>query len=189
MNADYEKAIFVATLTTLVGTTLLYVLQKIPMQELQSHFLNGGTEMLPPIVILILAWAITGVTQQLGFSTFIGGLFGNALPPQLVPVIVFALGGLASYFMGSSWGTWALVMPLALSLAVTTGANVPLTVGAVLAGGSIGDNLSPLGETPVLTSAVMDIPVTGHVGYVLPYGLVAIGAATLLYVAIGYAMP
>ncbi|WP_245692391.1 Na+/H+ antiporter NhaC family protein [Sporomusa acidovorans] len=163
LSADYEKAIFVATFATLVATTLLYVLQKIPMKELQSYFLSGGTEMLPPIVILLLAWAITGVTQQLGFSTFIGGLLGNALPPQLVPVIVFALGGLASYFMGSSWGTWALVMPLALSLSVTTGANVPLTVGAVLAGGSIGDNLSPLGETPVLTSAIMDIPVTGHV--------------------------
>lgn len=189
LNADYEKAIFVATFATLVGTTLLYVLQKIPMKELQSHFLSGGIEMLPPIVILILAWAITGVTQELGFNTFIGGLLGTALPPQLIPVIVFALGGLASYFMGSSWGTWALVMPLAMSLAVTTGANVPLTVGAVLAGGSIGDNLSPLGETPVLTSAVMDIPVTGHVSYVLPYGLVAIGIATLLYVAVGYAMP
>lgn len=189
LNADYEKAIFVATFATLVGTTLLYVLQKIPMKELQSHFLSGGTEMLPPIVILILAWAITGVTQELGFNAFIGGLLGTALPPQLIPVIVFALGGLASYFMGSSWGTWALVMPLALSLAVTTGANVPLTVGAVLAGGSIGDNLSPLGETPVLTSAVMDIPVTSHVSYVLPYGLVAIGITTLLYVAVGYAMP
>jgi Na+/H+ antiporter NhaC len=76
-----------------------------------------------------------------------------------------------------------------MSLAVTTGANVPLTVGAVLAGGSIGDNLSPLGETPVLTSAIMDIPVTRHVGYVLPYGLAAIGIATLLYVVVGYAMP
>lgn len=188
LNADYEKAIFVATLATLVSTTLLYALQKIPMKELQSHFLSGGTEMLPPIVILTLAWALTGITQQLGFSPFIGSLLGNTLPPQLVPVIVFALGGLASYFMGSSWGTWALIMPLALSLAVTTGANVPLVVGAVLAGGSIGDNLSPLGETPVLTAAVMDIPVTSHISYVLPYGLVAIGTATLLYLALGYAL-
>ena len=188
LNADYEKAIFVATFATLVGTALFYALQKIPMKELQSHFLSGGTEMLPPIVILTLAWALTGITQQLGFSPFIGSLLGNTLPPQLVPVIVFALGGLASYFMGSSWGTWALIMPLGLSLAVTTGANVPLVVGAVLAGGSIGDNLSPLGETPVLTAAVMDIPVTSHISYVLPYGLVAIGTAALLYLALGYAL-
>jgi len=189
LNADYEKAIFVATFATLVGTTLLYVLQKIPMKELQSHFLSGGTEMLPPIVILIMAWAITGVTQGLGFNAFISGLLGTALPPQLIPVIVFALGGVASYFMGSSWGTWALFMPLAMSLAVTTGANLALTVGAVLAGGSIGDNLSPLGETPVLTAAVMDIPLPSHVSYVLPYGLAAITLATFGYLIAGYTMP
>jgi len=189
LNADYEKAIFVATLATLVGTTLLYVLQKIPMKELQSHFLSGGTEMLPPIVILIMAWAITGITQELGFNAFISGLLGTAMPPQLIPIIVFAIGGVASYFMGSSWGTWALVMPLAMSLAVITGANLALTVGAVLAGGSIGDSLSPLGETPVLTAAVMDIPVTSHVSYVLPYGLTAITLSTLGYLVAGYIIP
>ncbi|MDT8903396.1 Na+/H+ antiporter NhaC family protein [Anaeroselena agilis] len=187
MNADYEKAIFTATLATIVFTAVIYGIQRIPMKELQSHFLSGGTEMLPPIVILIFAWAITGVTQDLGFNSFIGNfLANNFISRPLVPLVVFAVAGLASYFMGSSWGTWALVMPMALSLAATTDANVSLTIGAVLAGGSIGDNLSPLGETPVLTAAVTDLPLTIHVNYVLPYGVVAIALSSMLYLIAGF---
>lgn len=187
MQADYEKSIFIATVVTLVFTALLYGVQKIPMGELQSHFLSGGTEMVPPIVILILAWAVAEVTQELGFNQFVSGLLQQTMiAAQLIPLAVFVIGGLASYFMGSSWGTWALVMPVGLSLAAATGAHIPLTVGAVLAGGSIGDNLSPLGETPVLTAAVTKMQVTSHVRYVLPYGLVAIAASLALYVCAGY---
>ncbi len=187
MSADYEKSIFVATFAIIVITVIFYVLQKIPMGELQSHFLSGGTEMLPPIVILVLAWGIAAVTQDLGFNTFVGVALGKAMiPVQFVPLAIFAIGALASYFMGSSWGTWALVMPVGLSLATATGASIPLTVGAVLAGGSIGDNLSPLGETPVLTAAITKMQVTSHVQYVLPYGLVAIAISVILFIFSGY---
>lgn len=95
------------------------------MKELQSHFIMGGTDLLPPVIVLILAWAIAGVTEDLGFKTFLTGLLGPALPAWLVPFIIFVIGGMASYFMGSSWGTWALVMPPALSVAVVTGASIP----------------------------------------------------------------
>lgn len=187
MNAEYEKSIFIATFITLVVTVILYVLQKVPMGELQSHFLSGGTEMLPPIVILIFAWGIAAVTQDLGFNTFVSTALGQAMiPVQFVPLVVFIIGALASYFMGSSWGTWALVMPVGLSLASVTGASIPLTVGAVLAGGSVGDNLSPLGETPVLTAAITEMQVTSHVRYVLPYGLVAIVISVALFIFSGY---
>lgn len=190
LNAEYEKAILVSSLATLVVTTVLYLVQKIPMKELQSHFLSGGTEMLPPIVILVLAWSISRVTQDIGFSAFITRILESSfLPAQLVPLVIFIIGATASYFMGSSWGTWALIMPLALSIAVTTGASIPLTVGAVLAGGSVGDNLSPLGETPVLTAAVMEMPITDHVRFMLPYGLVAVVMSAALYLVAGYSFP
>lgn len=186
MEADFGKVIFFSTLATLIFTAILYSIQKIPMAALESNFLAGGTEMLPPIVVLVLAWAITGITQDLGFNSFIKTLIGASFPSQLIPVTIFAIGGLSSYFMGSSWGTWALIMPLALSLTVTTGANLPLTIGAVLAGGSIGDNLSPLGETPVLTAATLGIPIAEHINYILPYGLIAIAVSLVLYLIAGY---
>lgn len=73
-------------------------------------------------------------------------------------------------------------MPLGLPLAVSTGASLPLTMGAVLAGGSIGDNVSPLGETPVLTSAITNVPILDHVQTTLPYASIVIGISTILFV-------
>lgn len=186
VDAQYEKAIFVATIATLVFTAIYYVLQKIPMKNIESSFLTGGVDLLPPIVILILAWAITDVTKDLGFVGFISELIKGSISYRFVPAAIFIVSGVASYFMGSSWGTWALIMPIAVSLVVSTGANLPLTIGAVLAGGSIGDNISPLGETPVTTASLLDIPIAKHVSYMLPYGLVAIAISAILYLIIGY---
>ncbi|KJS11840.1 MAG: hypothetical protein VR67_11680 [Peptococcaceae bacterium BRH_c8a] len=183
LNAEFEKAIFIATFATLVITALYYALQKIPMAEMESHFLSGGTELLPPIVVLILSWSLSSATQDLGFIEFVSETVGATIPKLFIPAAVFLIAGFTSYFIGSSWATWALMMPLGLPLAVSTGAGLPLTVGAVLAGGSIGDNVSPLGETPVLTSAITDIPILDHVQTTLPYAAVVIGLATVLFIA------
>lgn len=183
LNAEFEKAIFIATFATVVITALYYALQKIPMAEMESHFLSGGTELLPPIVVLILSWSLSSTTQDLGFIEFVTTTVGAAIPKLLIPAAVFLIGGFTSYFIGSSWATWALMMPLGLPLAVSTGASLPLTVGAVLAGGSIGDNVSPLGETPVLTSAIADVPILDHVQTTLPYAAIVISISTVLFIA------
>lgn len=185
MNAKFEEAIFIASFGTLIITSVFYVIQKIPLGEIESHFLKGGTELIPPIVVLLLSWSIAGVTEDLGFVKFITGTLGAAIPGYLIPVAVFLIAGATSYFVGSAWGTWALVMPLALPLTVATGGNLALAVGAVLAGGSIGDNISPLGETPVLTSTITDMSILQHVRSELPYGLAAIGISAVLYLGAG----
>lgn len=182
MNAEFEKAIFIATFATLIITALYYALQKIPMAEMESHFLKGGAEMLPPIVVLILSWSLSSATQDLGFVEFVSRTVGAAIPRLFIPVTIFLIAGVTSYFIGSSWATWALMMPLALPLAVNTGASLPLTMGAVLAGGSIGDNVSPLGETPVLTAAITEISILEHVQTTLPYAITVIIISTILFV-------
>ncbi len=188
INANYDESIFVATLATLVFTALLYAVQKIPMKKIESSFLTGGVDLLPPIVILILAWSIADVTRDLGFARFVGSFAQRSFSAGLIPLVIFIIGGLASYFMGSSWGTWALLMPVAIPLAATTGASLPLTVGAVLAGGSIGDNISPLGETPITTATLLDIPVVEHIRFVFPFGLVAVIVSVFAYLTLGYVM-
>ncbi len=182
MHAEFEKAIFIATFATVILTVIYYTLQKIPMAELETHFLSGGSELLPPIVVLILSWSLSSATKDLGFVELITKTVGTAIPPLFIPAAIFLIGGLTSYFIGSSWATWALIMPLGLPLAVSTGASLPLTMGAVLAGGSIGDNVSPLGETPVLTSAITDIPILEHVQTILPYAAIVITISTVLFI-------
>jgi len=186
MQARFEEAIFIASFVTLLITSIFYVIQKIPLGEIETHFLKGGTELIPPMAVLLLSWSIAGVTEDLGFAQFITRTLGVAVPGYLVPVVAFIIAGATSYFMGSAWGTWALVMPLALTLTAATGGNPALAVGAVLAGGSIGDNISPLGETPVLTSSITGMPIINHVRSAMPYGLVAIGVSLVLYLGVGF---
>lgn len=182
MNAEFEKAIFIASFATLLITSIYYRIQKVPLKEMESHFLSGGAELLPPIVVLILSWSLSSITKDLGFIDFVTKTAGAAIPKILVPAAIFLIGGCTSYFIGSSWATWALIMPLGLPLAVSSGADLSLTMGAILAGGSIGDNISPLGETPVLTAAITDVSIIDHVQTTLPYALIVVVLSALLFV-------
>lgn len=182
MNAEFEKSILLASTVTIVITSLFYVVQKIPLSEIESHFLSGGTEMIPPIVILILSWGLSSIIKDLGFVKFVTQAVGTAVPPVIIPAVLFLIACFASYFMGSAWGTWALVIPLAVPLAVTAHLNLPLTVAAVLSGGSLGDNASPLGETAVMSAAIADVPLMEHVRLQLPYSIAAIAVSTVLFV-------
>ena len=95
---------------------------------------------------------------------------------------IFLIGCAASYFMGSAWGTWALLMPIAVPLAITTQSNLPLVLGAVLAGGSLGDNASPLGETAILSSTIAEVPLMKHVKTILPYSIASIIISSILFI-------
>ena len=182
MNAEFEKSILLSGVVSIVLTSIFYVFQKIPMREIESHFLDGGNEMIPPIIVLILSWGLSSIVQDLGFTSFITNVVGSKIPAFLIPASIFLIGCAASYFMGSAWGTWALVMPIAQPLAVSTNSSIPLVIGAVLAGGSLGDNASPLGETAVLSATISDIPIMEHVKSQLPYSLSAVCISTVLFI-------
>lgn len=182
MNAEFEKSILLSAIISVVITTIFYLIQKIPMDEIESHFLSGGNEMMPPIIVLVLSWGLSSIIEDLGFVKFVTNNVGPQIPAVLIPVVIFLIGCAASYFMGSAWGTWALLMPIAIPLAVTSNSNLPLAIGAVLAGGSLGDNASPLGETAILSSTIAEVPLMRHVKTILPYSISSIIIAAVLFI-------
>lgn len=184
VNADFEKYIFISGLVSLVITSVFYMVQKIPLREIESHFLAGGNEMMPPIIVLILSWGLSSIFSDLGFSNFITDIVSTNIPDYLIPASIFLIGCFTSYFMGSAWGTWTLIIPIAVPLAILTNSSLALVIGAVLAGGSLGDNTSPLGETAILSSTISEIPLMEHVKSELPYCLVGVGISTVLFVLV-----
>ncbi len=139
--------------------------------------------MMPPIIVLVLSWGLSNIMESLGFVKFITNAIGPKVHAILIPVVIFLIGCAASYFMGSAWGTWALLMPIAIPLAVTTNSNLPLVIGAVLAGGSLGDNASPLGETAILSSTISDVPLMKHVKTILPYSIGSVVVSSILFIS------
>ena len=186
VNADFEKSIFVSATATVSITCVFYMFQKVPLREIESHFLSGGNEMMPPIVVLILSWGLSGIIGELGFVNFMTGIVASSIPKAFVPAVVYLIGCLTSYFMGSAWGSWALIMPIAVPLSITSGANLALVIGAVLAGGSLGDNASPLGETAILSATISDIPLIEHVKSQFPFSMAGVVISTVLFVVFAH---
>ncbi|TCO72311.1 Na+/H+ antiporter NhaC family protein [Marinisporobacter balticus] len=165
-------------------------MQKIPMKEIFSTGIQGIKGIIPAIIILGLAYSINTISKQLGSAQYIIEVTENWLTPALLPALVFFLSAFISFSTGTSWGTYAIMIPIAAPLAfqfsggeITT--LVFATVGAVAGGGVFGDHCSPLSDTTILSSFGAASDHIDHVKTQLPYASVAAGLGLVLYLIIG----
>ncbi|RBP96066.1 transporter (NhaC family) [Cytobacillus firmus] len=184
--ADATFVMLLAVFITLVLTFIFYIIRREKMNEILYHFYDGGNQMMEAISLLILIWALTMAAEDLGFSDFIGSSLGSFLPAFLTPAAIFVLGSVVGYFIGSSWGTWGLFMPLGITLAVSTGASIPLTVGAVFASGAFGALTSPLGDTTITTASILDMDLVDYARYKLKVSAIGGVIAAGLFIASGF---
>ncbi|THE11723.1 sodium:proton antiporter [Bacillus timonensis] len=180
--ADATFVMLLAVFITLIFTFVFYVIRKQKLHEIMYHFYDGGNQMMQAISLLILIWALTLSAEELGFSTFISSTLGSFLPGFLTPATIFIIGSVVGYFIGSSWGTWGLFMPLGIALALSTGASIPLTVGAVFASGAFGALTSPLGDTTITTASILDLDLVDYAQYKLKVSAIGGILATVLYI-------
>lgn len=149
-------------------------------REALAAYGQGMRTLLEAAAILIAAWAIKSVCDDLGTGLAIVALIGDALPVLLIPLTVFVLSGAIAFSTGTSWGTMALVLPIAAPLSATLSGD-PLVVlaslGAVLDGAIWGDHCSPISDTTVLSSTASGCPHLEHVRTQLPYATLAMVAA------------
>ncbi|MFC0273014.1 Na+/H+ antiporter NhaC family protein [Metabacillus herbersteinensis] len=180
-KADATFVMLLAVFLTLVLTFIFYLLRRQPMDELLYHFFDGGNELMQAIIMLVLVWALSLTAEDLGFSEFISSTLGTFLPAFMIPAIIFLIGSIVGYFIGSSWGTWGLFMPLGITLATATGASIPLTVGAVFASGTFGALTSPLGDTTITTASILEMTLVEYARYKLKISCIGGAIAIALY--------
>ncbi|MDA0281453.1 MAG: hypothetical protein O3C29_13630 [Proteobacteria bacterium] len=140
-------------------------------------FIKGAESMVYISIVLVLAWALGSVNADVHTADYIASLVGDSLPPMYFPMIVFVLGAIISLSTGSSYGTFAILMSIAVPVGFDLGASMYLTIAAVLSGGLFGDHVSPISDTTVLASAGAQCPHLDHVSTQAAYagvtGLVA----------------
>ncbi len=185
-KADSTFIMLLAIFITLVLTFVFYIFRKQPLDEILYHFFDGGNQMMQAIILLVLVWSLTLAAEDLGFTTFISATLGTFLPDYVIPAIIFLIGSAVGYFIGSSWGTWGLFMPLGMTLATATGASIPLTVGAVFASGSFGALTSPLGDTTITTASILEMPLVDYARYKLKIASIGCAIATVLYLVTAF---
>jgi Na+/H+ antiporter NhaC len=146
-------------------------------------------QMFLPALILVFAWMLNSVIKELGTAAYLVSLLSERLPAGWLPALVFLLSSVVSFSTGTSWGTMAIVMPLAIPLGAGLGglttdsgasAVMAATIGAVLAGAVFGDHCSPISDTTVVSAFSCDCDVMAHVRTQLPYALAAAAMAVVL---------
>ncbi|MEJ2338466.1 MAG: Na+/H+ antiporter NhaC family protein [Gemmatimonadales bacterium] len=168
-----------------VASVLTLGQRLLPVQELSRVSLHGAGGLTGMALVLLLAIALGAATVELGTGEFIAGLVAGRIPlPALLPIIFLAGAG-TSFATGSSWGTFAIMIPVAVPLAVSLGLPIAPFVAAVLSGGIFGDHCSPISDTTVISSLAAASDHIEHVRTQLPYALAAGGVAILAFAATG----
>ena len=160
-------------------------------RELADAAWRGAASMAPIATLLVLALAIGGVCGALGTGPFIAAGAAPLLTPALAAPVVFLTSGLIAFATGTSFGTFAIMIPLAVPLAAAmqldgAAVSLPLVVSAVLGGGVFGDHCSPISDTTVISSAAAGSDHIEHVRTQAPYALAAAGGAVVLYLLAGF---
>jgi Na+/H+ antiporter NhaC len=183
-SADSYRALLWASFSGAFLAVAMALSQRLLSVSACMRALTSGFQaMLPAILILVLAWAISQVTQDLQAAPYLVAALEGVLSPRLLPVLVFVTAGVVSFATGTSWGTMGilmpLVVPLAHGLAVTAGLEPDdirlITLGAVssvLSGAVFGDHCSPISDTTIMSSMASGCDHLDHVRTQLPYALV-----------------
>jgi len=180
-----------AFLAAAIVLGIIMRIKGIPFNEIMKTAMAGMKGVMPAIIILALSYSINNLSKSMGTANYIISLTEGWLVPSLLPVLTFVLAAIIAFSTGTSWGTFAIVMPLSVPLAFIFTGNVvtPLvlaTIAAVAGGGVFGDHCSPLSDTTVLASTGAASDHMDHVKTQLPYALTVAVAATILYLIIGF---
>ena len=152
-----------------------------PWSVLARHALGGARAILPLAVILWLAMVLGDMTRALGTADFITGLIDDSFPIWLLLPLVFILAALTAFAIGSSWGTFAIMLPLAIPLALNLGLPPAPFIAAAISGGIFGDHASPISDTTIIASLAAGTEHIDHVRTQLPYALLAASGTVVLY--------
>ncbi|MBR4942808.1 MAG: Na+/H+ antiporter NhaC family protein [Clostridia bacterium] len=190
-NCDAGMSLAIGSTVALIIIALYYMFTKVvSFKEVTGSFTEGFKAMVPAILILTFAWSISGIMGAKGgyldAQAFVqNNLANNEFPKFLFPAIFFVLAGVIAFSTGTSWGTFGVLVPIAVTILGGSGTLVLLTVSATLGGAVFGDHISPISDTTILASAGAQCDHVEHVNTQLPYAAVVAGIAVVAYLIAG----
>lgn len=167
----------------LLGTIALFALMRIfklmDYKKCMSTWVEGMSGMIYLCVVLVLAWSIGSLTKTMGTADYLVRVGGKFLSPGLLPGIFFITGSVISLATGTSWGTYALLMPIGIPFALEIGCPLTVMVAAIVGGGLFGDHASPISDTTILASMGAGSDHVDHFQTQMPYAL-TVGAVSFV---------
>ncbi|PKI17713.1 Na+/H+ antiporter NhaC family protein [Colwellia sp. 12G3] len=175
-----SKSVLYATCLALaVSYCLLRFSKRFEHKELVEIGFKGIAELLPLVTIVLLSLTLGASLKELGTGYFIAGIVGEHLPLILVVPMLFLAGAVISFSTGTSWGTFAILIPIGVPLIQALGLPPSLVIAAILGGGIFGDHCSPISDTTCVSAIASGCDLLEHVKTQMPYALFG-GALTLV---------
>ena len=182
-----SSAVLYSVTTSILAAMVLYRVQGIMrLRKMVELILKGISELMPLALLMMLAFSISHVCNSLGTGEYVAGITEGWLSPALLPAIIFILSSFIAFSTGTSWGTFAIMISIAVPMAELHGANLFLVVAATMGGGVFGDHCSPISDTTIISSMASASDHIDHVRTQLPYALVTGIVTTLLYLILGF---
>jgi len=181
-----STAVFWAVLMGTAVAAILYSVQRIlSLKESLDLVMKGMGGLIPMGLLMVFAFTLGATCKVMGTGPYVSHLATAAMNPRLVIPLVFLVSCFISFATGTSWGTFAIMIPIAVPLAQNMDLSLPLMVSAVMGGGVFGDHCSPVSDTTIIASMATATDLIDHVDTQLPYALTAAGLAILVYLIVG----
>ncbi|HWB26406.1 MAG TPA: Na+/H+ antiporter NhaC family protein [Chitinophagaceae bacterium] len=182
-DIDALKGVMVAVAFTFI----YYMLIKLgTFQQLSETMFSGFNSMIYALAILMMSYVLKDVNDKMGLTQYVLNGVSPYVSRQLLPVIVFVSLSLISVTTGSSWGLYAIAIPLVVPLAISLHSNVLLNCGAVISAGVFGANACLYSDATVLTAQSTECNNMEHGLSQLPYAFIAFGLSAVSYLVMGY---
>jgi len=175
-----------SVLAAIVVAGVISLVQRIlNLKEVMDYTLKGISGLVPLAILMILAFSIGDTCRTLGTGVYVASLSKDFLNPTAIAPILFLTSAFISFSTGTSWGTFAIMIPIAVPTAAFTGASLPLSIAAVLSGSVFGDHCSPISDTTIVSSMASACDHIDHVRTQIPYALSIAAIATFFFWLIG----
>ena len=190
MEGDAVLSLSMSTLVTLICCMVNLVPRKqMTFNAFIESVKEGSQYMAPTIIILAIAWAMSGVTNELlETGDYIGSLINKFnIPVALLPVVFFLLVSITAFALGNAWCCFGIFIPIASKICMSTAPNsLTPTLAAVMSGAVFGDQASLLSETTILLVSTMECTIQSHFKTQLPYLITVVSITTISFVVCGF---
>lgn len=182
-ESDGGMSILIAALVATLVALLMGMQQKLfSFKESVEIIVDGFKSMMLVYIILALAWSIGSVTSELGTAEYVVAAAEASAAKGIIPALLFLVASVIAFTTGTSYGTFAIMMPIAIPIAYSMDISMGLAIATVFSGGIFGDHCSPISDTTILSSAGSSCDHIDHVNTQIPYAVLAgvIGFITFL---------
>ena len=187
-DADASAALVLGGIITIVFTFFFYLLRDIiTFDDFMKCIPEGFKAMVAPILVLTLAWTLSGMTGLLGAKFFVAAkVAGHAASLQsLLPAVIFLVALGLAFATGTSWGTFGILIPIVMGV-FPSGEMMVISIASCLAGAVCGDHCSPISDTTIMASAGAQSNHINHVSTQLPYALTCAAVSCVTYIIAGF---